>query len=97
MSHIEPTYGISAKKLQAYSNYKQTYVERDVRQLVILKDQAMFEKFIPTRPSKTSGQLENNWVPTDPDKGVLVVFRFNDPLERYIEKTRILNDFERVE
>jgi len=31
---------------QAYSNYYQTYVERDVRQLINLKDIALFEKFI---------------------------------------------------
>lgn len=30
----------------AYSNYYQTYVERDVRQLIHLKDAALFEKFM---------------------------------------------------
>jgi predicted AAA+ superfamily ATPase len=37
------------KKLRpgvAYSNYYQTYVERDVRQLINLKDAALFEKFL---------------------------------------------------
>lgn len=31
---------------QAYSNYYQTYVERDVRQLINLKNAAIFEKFL---------------------------------------------------
>jgi hypothetical protein len=40
---------------------------------------------------------EQNWVPTHPDKGFFVVFRFYGPLEGYIEKTWVLNDFELVE
>jgi len=40
---------------------------------------------------------EKNWVPTNPDKGFFVVFRFYGPLEGYIEKTWVLNDFELVE
>ncbi len=31
---------------QAYANYYQTYVERDVRQLINLKDASQFEKFV---------------------------------------------------
>ena len=31
---------------RAYSNYYQTYIERDVRQLIKLKDVSLFEKFI---------------------------------------------------
>jgi len=37
---------------------------------------------------------EKNWVPTDPDKGFFVVFRFYGPLEGYIDKTWVMNDFE---
>ena len=39
---------------------------------------------------------EKNWVPTNPDKGFFVVFRFYGPLEGYIEKTWVMNDFELV-
>ena len=41
---------------QAYSNYYQTYVERDVRQLINLKDLAVFEKFIKLLAGRV-GQL----------------------------------------
>lgn len=41
---------------QAYSNYYQTYVERDVRQLINLKDVALFEKFIKLLAGRV-GQL----------------------------------------
>ena len=37
---------------------------------------------------------ENNWIKTDPDKGFFVVFRFYGPLDGYIKKTWVLNDFE---
>ena len=40
----------------AYSNYYQTYIERDVRQLIKLKDQAQFEKFIKLMAGRV-GQL----------------------------------------
>jgi hypothetical protein len=39
---------------------------------------------------------EKNFIKTDPDKGFFVVFRFYGPLEGYIEKTWVLNDFELV-
>ncbi len=39
---------------------------------------------------------ERNWIKTDPDKGFFVVFRFYGPLKGYIEKSWVLNDFERV-
>jgi hypothetical protein len=41
---------------QAYSNYYQTYVERDVRQLVNLKDAGLFEKFMKLLAGRV-GQL----------------------------------------
>ena len=40
---------------------------------------------------------ESNWIKTDPAKGFFVVFRFYGPLEGYIEKAWVLNDFEEVE
>lgn len=40
----------------AYSNYYQTYIERDVRQLINLKDAAQFEKFIKLLAGRV-GQL----------------------------------------
>jgi len=40
---------------------------------------------------------EKNFIKTDPAKGFFVVFRFYGPLEGYIEKTWVLNDFELVE
>ena len=39
---------------------------------------------------------EKNSIKTDPAKGFFVVFRFYGPLEGYIEKTSVLNDFELV-
>jgi hypothetical protein len=37
---------------------------------------------------------EKNWVPTVPDKGFFLVFRFYAPTEGYIDKTWVLNDLE---
>jgi hypothetical protein len=39
---------------------------------------------------------EKNFIKTDPDKGFFVVFRFYGPLEGYIDKTWVMNDFELV-
>ena len=39
---------------------------------------------------------EQNFIKTDPKKGFFVVFRFYGPLEGYIDKTWVLNDFESV-
>ena len=47
-------------------------------------------------PKMTEGK-KGNWIKTDPDKGFFVVFRFYGPLEGYIEKTWVLNDFELLE
>jgi hypothetical protein len=38
--------------------------------------------------------MEKNWIKTDPAQGFFVVFRFYGPLEGYIDKTWVLNDFE---
>lgn len=43
----------------AWSNYYQTYVERDVRQLINLKDALLFEKFLRLLAGR-SGQLMNH-------------------------------------
>jgi len=42
----------------AYANYYQTYVERDVRQLITLRDAALFEKFLRLLAGRT-GQIIN--------------------------------------
>lgn len=49
-------YDQKQRPLQAYSNYYQTYVERDVRQLVNLKDAGLFEKFMKLLAGRV-GQL----------------------------------------
>ena len=46
---------------------------------------------------KTPEGKESNWIKTDPAKGFFVVFRFYGPLEGYIEKNWVLNDFELIE
>lgn len=43
---------------RAYSNYYQTYVERDVRQLIQLKDVSLFEKFMKLLAGRV-GQIVN--------------------------------------
>ena len=43
----------------AYANYYQTYVERDVRQLVRLKDASLFEKFVKLLAGRV-GQIMNH-------------------------------------
>jgi hypothetical protein len=49
--------------------------------------------FGPTAPEAGT----KNWIKTDPSNGFFVVFRFYGPLEGYIEKTWVLNDFEPIE
>ena len=49
-------YDQQQRPTQAYSNYYQTYVERDVRQLINLKDFSLFEKFIKLLAGRV-GQL----------------------------------------
>lgn len=41
--------------------------------------------------------FEANWIKTNPSKGFFTVFRFYGPLEGYIDKTWVLNDFELIE
>jgi hypothetical protein len=40
---------------------------------------------------------ENNWVPTSPEKGFFLVFRFYGPLEGFFNKTWKLNDLEKLD
>ena len=47
-------------------------------------------------PSAAPKGKENNWVRTNAGKGFFVVFRFYGPTEGYIEKTWVLDDFEKV-
>lgn len=49
-------YDQNQRPTQAYSNYYQTYVERDIRQLINLKDFSLFEKFIKLLAGRV-GQL----------------------------------------
>ncbi len=37
-----------------------------------------------------------NWIKTDPDKGFFAVFRFYGPEQAYIDKSWVLNDFEKM-
>ena len=49
-------YSQNQRPHQAYANYYQTYVERDVRQLINLKDVVLFEKFLKLVAGR-AGQL----------------------------------------
>ena len=49
-------YDQKQRPTQAYSNYYQTYVERDVRQLINLQDLSLFEKFMKLLAGRV-GQL----------------------------------------
>ncbi|MFV2057202.1 MAG: ATP-binding protein [Thiohalomonadales bacterium] len=51
-------YDQKQRPIQAYSNYYQTYVERDVRQLINVKDASLFEKFMKLLAGRV-GQLIN--------------------------------------
>ena len=48
-------------------------------------------------PGEAPTGKEKNFIKTDPKKGFFVVFRFYGPLEGYIDKTWVLNDFELLE
>ena len=49
-------HGQNQRPFRAYANYYQTYIERDVRQLIELKDVSLFEKFIKLLAGRV-GQL----------------------------------------
>jgi len=44
--------------------------------------------------SKAPKGMEKNWVPTNPDKGFFLVFRFYGPTEGFIDKSWVPNDLE---
>lgn len=46
--------------------------------------------------AKPEGVSDKNWIKTDPQKGILLVFRFYGPLEGIMDKTWVLNDLELV-
>lgn len=50
---------------QAYSNYYQTYVERDVRQLISLKDASLFEKFMKLLAGRVGQLIDYNSLAND--------------------------------
>lgn len=50
---------------QAYSNYYQTYVERDVRQLISLKDASLFEKFMKLLAGRVGQLIDYNSLSSD--------------------------------
>ncbi|MBV1883018.1 MAG: ATP-binding protein [Pseudomonadales bacterium] len=50
---------------QAYSNYYQTYVERDVRQLINLKDLALFEKFMKLVAGRVGQLMDHSSLAND--------------------------------
>ncbi len=52
-------YDQNQRALTAYSNYYKTYVERDVRQIINLKNQTLFEKFIKLLAGRV-GQIMNS-------------------------------------
>jgi hypothetical protein len=45
----------------------------------------------------SAGENADTSASINPDKGFFVVFRFYGPLEGYINKTWVLNDFELIE
>lgn len=49
----------------AYSNYYQTYVERDVRQLINLKDVSLFEKFMKLLAGRVGQLIDYNSIAND--------------------------------
>ena len=47
-------------------------------------------------PTEAPQGKEKNWVRTNAEKGFFVVFRFYGPLDGYIDKSWVLNDFELI-
>lgn len=58
-------YDQNQRPTQAYSNYYQTYVERDVRQLINLKDASLFEKFMKLLAGRVGQILDYNSLGND--------------------------------
>lgn len=58
-------YDQNQRPQQAYSNYYQTYVERDVRQLINLKDASLFEKFMKLLAGRIGQLIDYNSLSND--------------------------------
>ena len=58
-------YDQNQRPTQAYSNYYQTYVERDVRQLINLKDASLFEKFMKLLAGRVGQIIDYNSLGND--------------------------------
>jgi predicted AAA+ superfamily ATPase len=58
-------YDQQQRPTQAYSNYYQTYIERDVRQLINLKDAALFEKFMKLLAGRVGQLMDHNSLGND--------------------------------
>ncbi len=58
-------YSQNQRPSRAYANYYQTYVERDVRQLINLKDTSLFEKFIKLLAGRVGQPMNYNSLGND--------------------------------
>ena len=58
-------YDKSLRPRTAYSNYYQTYVERDIRQLINLKDLSLFEKFMKLLAGRTGQIMDYSSIAND--------------------------------
>lgn len=58
-------YDTHQRPQQAYSNYYQTYVERDVRQLINLHDASLFEKFMKLLAGRVGQLIDYNSLSSD--------------------------------
>lgn len=65
----------------AYSNYYQTYVERDVRQLINLKDLSLFEKFIKLLAGRVGQLMDYSSLANDVGVGAKTVKEWLSILE----------------
>jgi predicted AAA+ superfamily ATPase len=58
-------YEQSQRPTKAYANYYQTYVERDVRQLILLKDASLFEKMLKLLAGRIGQVFDYNSLAND--------------------------------
>jgi len=58
-------YDQKQRPVQAYANYYQTYVERDVRQLINVKDTSLFEKFMKLLAGRVGQLIDYNSLSND--------------------------------
>jgi hypothetical protein len=79
---------ITRSLLDAGGNINKTIGSRSVPE--VNTDGSVEVYFGPKAPKGK----ENNWVPTNPEKGFFLLFRFYGPLEGIIDKTWKLNDLE---